>query len=191
LFFNVVAKNKKMARRRKEVVMPHLNNCGRDIKKNWYVEYSIKNPQSGEMERIRHYLVVPYLLHNNLFSTAIISLKVRSNYIFLYRYIKKAGKYVEKITENYTMRPVSSGAKKIIDPQHKLVLLSDSTDWQYFENEPPRPKGRGIVTAIYVVDTPQAAGNVPKQIQILLFGARSARHSYSIDGWPLNAQTPV
>jgi hypothetical protein len=28
------------------------------------------------------YLVVPYLLHNNLFSTAIISLKVRSNYIF-------------------------------------------------------------------------------------------------------------
>jgi integrase len=44
-----------MARRRKEVVMPHLNNCGGDMKKNWYVEYSIRNPQSGEMERIRHY----------------------------------------------------------------------------------------------------------------------------------------
>jgi hypothetical protein len=48
-------KTKKMARRRKEVVMPHLNNCGGDMKKNLYVEYSIRNPQSGEMERIRHY----------------------------------------------------------------------------------------------------------------------------------------
>jgi hypothetical protein len=33
------------------------------------------------------------------------------------------------------------------------------------KNEQPRPKGRGIVVAIYVVDTPQAAGNVPKEIQ--------------------------
>jgi hypothetical protein len=36
---------------------------------------------------------------------------------------------------------------------------------KYKTDEPPRPKGRGIVTAIYVVDTPQATGNVPKQIQ--------------------------
>ncbi len=44
-----------MARRRKEIVMPHLNDCGGDISKKWYVEYSIRNPQTGKMERIRHY----------------------------------------------------------------------------------------------------------------------------------------
>ncbi|MDR1097366.1 MAG: site-specific integrase, partial [Tannerella sp.] len=44
-----------MARRKKELVMPHLNNCGGDLSKMWYVEYSIRNPQSGEMERVRHY----------------------------------------------------------------------------------------------------------------------------------------
>ncbi len=44
-----------MARRKKELVMPHLNNCGGDLTKKWYVEYSIRNPQTGEMERVRHY----------------------------------------------------------------------------------------------------------------------------------------
>jgi integrase len=54
--FSVAAKKQnKMARRRKEVVMPHLNDCGGDLTKKWYVEYSIRNPQSGEMERIRNY----------------------------------------------------------------------------------------------------------------------------------------
>jgi integrase len=32
-----------MARRRKEVVMPHLNDCGGDLTKKWYVEYSIRD----------------------------------------------------------------------------------------------------------------------------------------------------
>jgi integrase len=44
-----------MARRQKEIIMPHLNDCGGDLKKKWHVEYSIGNPQSGKMERIRTY----------------------------------------------------------------------------------------------------------------------------------------
>jgi len=31
-----------MARRKKEIVVPHLNDCGGDLTKKWYVEYSIK-----------------------------------------------------------------------------------------------------------------------------------------------------
>lgn len=44
-----------MARRRKEIVMPHLNDCGGDLSKKWYVEYSIRNPQTNSMERVRLY----------------------------------------------------------------------------------------------------------------------------------------
>ncbi|MDR2913543.1 MAG: site-specific integrase [Tannerella sp.] len=44
-----------MARRQKEIIMPHLNDCCGDLTKKWYVEYSIRNPQSGKMERIRTY----------------------------------------------------------------------------------------------------------------------------------------
>ncbi|MDR1098040.1 MAG: site-specific integrase [Tannerella sp.] len=52
-----------MARRQKEIIMPHLNDCGGDLTRKWYVEYSIRNPQSGKMERIRVYDGI------NLFST--------------------------------------------------------------------------------------------------------------------------
>jgi len=44
-----------MARRRKEIVWPHLNNVGKDLNKLWYVEYSLRNPITGEMERFRHH----------------------------------------------------------------------------------------------------------------------------------------
>ena len=44
-----------MARRRKEIVMPHLNDCGGDLTKKWYVEYSVRNPKTDKMERLRHY----------------------------------------------------------------------------------------------------------------------------------------
>lgn len=44
-----------MARRRKEIVMPHLNDCAGDLTKKWYVEYSIRNPKSDKMERVRTY----------------------------------------------------------------------------------------------------------------------------------------
>jgi integrase len=48
-------KKKKMARRKKEIVMPHLNDCGGDMTKKWYVEYSLRNPKTGKMERVRTY----------------------------------------------------------------------------------------------------------------------------------------
>ena len=35
--------------------MPHLNDAGGDMGKNWYVEYAMRNPQTGAMERVRHY----------------------------------------------------------------------------------------------------------------------------------------
>ena len=44
-----------MARRKKEIVVPHLNDCGGDLTKKWYVEYSIRNPKTDKMERVRSY----------------------------------------------------------------------------------------------------------------------------------------
>ena len=44
-----------MARRKKEIVWPHLNDAGKDLSKLWYVEYSLRNPVSGKMERYRNY----------------------------------------------------------------------------------------------------------------------------------------
>ena len=44
-----------MARRKKEIVLPHLNDAGKDLSKLWYVEYSLRNPVSGKMERYRNY----------------------------------------------------------------------------------------------------------------------------------------
>jgi len=44
-----------MARRRKELILPHLNDCGGDLTKNWYVEYSMRHPQTGKMIRNRTY----------------------------------------------------------------------------------------------------------------------------------------
>jgi hypothetical protein len=44
-----------MTRRRKEIIMPHLNDNNGDLTKKWYVEYSIRNPKNGKMERIRIY----------------------------------------------------------------------------------------------------------------------------------------
>ncbi len=41
---------KKMARRQKEIIMPHLNNCGGDLTKKWYVEYSIRNPKTQKTD---------------------------------------------------------------------------------------------------------------------------------------------
>ncbi|MBS6692714.1 MAG: site-specific integrase [Bacteroides eggerthii] len=44
-----------MARKRKLLIMPQLKDCGGDLNKKWYVEYSLRNPQTGEMKRFRHY----------------------------------------------------------------------------------------------------------------------------------------
>ena len=44
-------KQNTMARKQKEIVMPHLNDCCGDLKKQWFVEYSIRNPKTGKMER--------------------------------------------------------------------------------------------------------------------------------------------
>jgi hypothetical protein len=44
-----------MARRKKELIMPHLNDAGGNLMKKWYVEYSIRNPHTGKMERVRQY----------------------------------------------------------------------------------------------------------------------------------------
>ena len=44
-----------MARKQKEIIMPHFNDCGGDLTKKWYVEYSIRNPKTLKMERVRIY----------------------------------------------------------------------------------------------------------------------------------------
>ena len=44
-----------MARKSKEIIWPHLNNCNGDMAKDWYVEYTIQNPATGKKERNRIY----------------------------------------------------------------------------------------------------------------------------------------
>ena len=44
-----------MTRRKKLARLPHLNDAGGDISKQWYVEYAIRNPKNDRMERFRVY----------------------------------------------------------------------------------------------------------------------------------------
>jgi hypothetical protein len=46
---------KKMGRRKQDIIWLHLNDGGGNLEKNWYVEYTIRDPVSGKMERFRHY----------------------------------------------------------------------------------------------------------------------------------------
>jgi len=43
-----------MARRKLEIAWPHLYNAGGDLTKIWFVEYSLRNPVTGKMERFKH-----------------------------------------------------------------------------------------------------------------------------------------
>lgn len=40
---------------KKDIIWPHLNNSGGNINKDWYVEFSLRNPDTGKMERKRIY----------------------------------------------------------------------------------------------------------------------------------------
>ena len=44
-----------MARKKEMIIMPHLVDQGGDMKKKWYVEYSVRNSRTGEMKRFREY----------------------------------------------------------------------------------------------------------------------------------------
>ena len=44
-----------MARKRSLIILPKLKNCGGDLSKKWYVEYSCRDPQTNEMKRFRFY----------------------------------------------------------------------------------------------------------------------------------------
>lgn len=44
-----------MGRKKAVVVLPHLVDAGGDINKNWFVEYSLRDPYTGEMKRFREY----------------------------------------------------------------------------------------------------------------------------------------
>jgi integrase len=44
-----------MARRKSIAILPHLIDCGGDMTKKWCVEYSMRDPETGEMKRFRNY----------------------------------------------------------------------------------------------------------------------------------------
>ena len=44
-----------MGRKKALMVMPHLVDCGGDLMKEWFVEYSMRSPYTGEMKRFREY----------------------------------------------------------------------------------------------------------------------------------------
>ena len=44
-----------MGRKKKLMVLPHLVDAGGDLSKPWFVEYSVRNPRTDEMERKRIY----------------------------------------------------------------------------------------------------------------------------------------
>lgn len=44
-----------MGRKKTVVVMPHLVDAGGDMNKNWFVEYSLRDPYTGAMKRFREY----------------------------------------------------------------------------------------------------------------------------------------
>lgn len=44
-----------MGRKKTVIVLPHLVDAGGDMNKNWFVEYSLRDPYTGEMKRFREY----------------------------------------------------------------------------------------------------------------------------------------
>jgi integrase len=44
-----------MGRKKQEIIWPHLNDAGGDMKGTWYIEYALRNPVTDKMERVRHY----------------------------------------------------------------------------------------------------------------------------------------
>ena len=46
-----------MARKQRLLVPPRLISAGGDLKKKWCVEYSMRNPRTGTMQRFRNYTV--------------------------------------------------------------------------------------------------------------------------------------
>lgn len=44
-----------MTRKKSLVILPKLKDCGGDLSKKWYVEYSCRDPHTNEMKRFRHY----------------------------------------------------------------------------------------------------------------------------------------
>lgn len=44
-----------MGRKKQVMVLPHLVDAGGDMKKEWFVEYSMRDPYTGEMKRFREY----------------------------------------------------------------------------------------------------------------------------------------
>ena len=39
----------------KLITLPQLNDCGGDMKKRWFVYYSVKDPRTGKMKRFKYY----------------------------------------------------------------------------------------------------------------------------------------
>lgn len=44
-----------MGRRQMAIVLPHLVDNGGDLSKDWFVEYSVRDPYTGNMKRFREY----------------------------------------------------------------------------------------------------------------------------------------
>ena len=44
-----------MGRKKTFLIPPHLVDCGGDLTKQWYVEYSCRNPNTDQMKRFREY----------------------------------------------------------------------------------------------------------------------------------------
>ena len=44
-----------MGRKKAVMVLPHLVDGGGDLEKEWFVEYSMRSPYTGEMKRFREY----------------------------------------------------------------------------------------------------------------------------------------
>ncbi len=44
-----------MGRKKAVMILPHLVDAGGDVSKDWYVEYALRNPYTGEMRRFREY----------------------------------------------------------------------------------------------------------------------------------------
>lgn len=45
-----------MGRQKKTIVLPHLYDAKGDMEKNWFVEYSVRNPYTDELERKRIFI---------------------------------------------------------------------------------------------------------------------------------------
>lgn len=123
---------------KKLIIMPKLNNCSGNLKKQWFVYFSVRNPKTGKMQRFRSYdgftgLSELEKLEHGRKLIEEYSIKLRSGWtpfkdnLIIYEdhvdYKTQAEIYRSKRASNNSLRVIVSRFMADITPAHSLSTI--------------------------------------------------------------------